>query len=36
MKKIYYLLLAILVLGSVACSDLTEEVLDEQNGSAIV
>ena len=36
MKKIIYISLAILFLGFTACTDLNEEVLDEQNGSAIV
>lgn len=36
MNKLYYLSLAILFLGFTACSDLQEEVLDEQNGSVIV
>lgn len=36
MKKIWYITLIILGVGFSACSDLNEEILDEQNGSAIV
>lgn len=36
MKKIVYITLLILSVGFSACSDLKEEILDEQNGSAIV
>lgn len=36
MEKIIYLLLMVLFVGFTACSDLNEEILDEQNGSAIV
>ncbi|MTK53433.1 RagB/SusD family nutrient uptake outer membrane protein [Paludibacter sp.] len=35
MKKLY-ILLAILVVGITSCTDLKEEILDEQNGTAIV
>lgn len=36
MKKIIYITLLILSVGFSACSDLNEEILDEQNGSDII
>ncbi|RKD90238.1 RagB/SusD family nutrient uptake outer membrane protein [Mangrovibacterium diazotrophicum] len=36
MKKIFYITLLILSVGIYSCTDLEEEVLDEQNGSAII
>ena len=36
MKKIYYLMATALIAGATSCTNLHEEILDEQNGQQLV